>query len=1632
MSKAIVLSAVEIGAGVALDFTGVGAAAGAWLNSIGIAKTAAAGAELAKTIGTSLLLSGAMSEAGAIAQAIGSHDNPGVTTRTAASARRIIYGTQRVGGTIVYENTTGSDHHHFNMVVVLATHPCERIEHLYLDGRRVVFSNNNQQHEVGDYGQYYINYGDGSDGFGGYADPGTFIGPDGQDYTFGTEVFAHAHFGNETVGNVDNSDICGGTGEDTQWGATTSALTGCTWVYLRFTYDTSHFPQFPPDIKFTVRGKNDIYDPRTGRSGYTTNWALCVADMISNEQWGVGAPVNQDQLIAAANICDEQVECAAGNESRYALNMNYDTATAPADVVKQALSPAAGRVSLIGEDGAKEWYIWPAYWQAPSFTFDKSVLIDEVKWSPKRSLADLCNRITGTYTAANYPYNTAGNLYDSNGWYNGTIQNNFPYAFQPTNFPMYACDQVHGYGTGIDVYLQEDGGIVLPKEINLQNCLSISQSQRIAKIELMRNRQQGSGILSMGLAGLLLQPTDVIQFNFPEIGWTSKVLEVIHVTQKMGSPGSTSSDGNAPGIWFEVEVQETDPSVYDWDPTEELTPYDVAAITVGDSWIVPTPTNLTIQDSDATATVNGEGVSVPNMLATWTPPLDVRVNNGGAIECQYQITYDVPGGPTAPIGVSLTENPDGTYTTDWIDVGKFSGQATYCLIPGIPETSTVTVQIRALRANGAASDWVQAGFTHSVAGVPEQVINISAVESPYKTDSGQLMSLVAVDFTVGQLNGVNDPNFDHAEVYFSGYNGASGYQLMSQGSTSPIEFLCSTTGESVTVTVVAVGPTGTPSGIDYAPTTTVSLDGVVSAPPAPSISAAQTALNGANGWQFSFNVLGGLEQDLISCYRIYHSEENSTPVPGTSSSAYYTVITQPTTNSGPVTVQEVTGDILYYWVSSVNVNGMESSLTHVPFSYVDPNNPSPPTPAPVVTTNNYTPTVILNGWGYGAHVGYWETQNSDNGTTFGYSHSQVANPFSNPTYAYDGSQATAASWSMEHNAEYAGCVWGFPNFTALASNVTVQQAVVSVTADVVQTAGPLHGQGSVWVSTDNGVTWSQVFLTDYKAGGGPLPKQTWTANIPLTQDFTKLQVMACAHSHDDLAMDVYEIVLSITQSAPAGPGQVTGVSASLVNNDVQISWNALLPATRTDIIAYEVTRAAHGAGYNASYTHGTINPNGSSSYSWTDTTAHDGSYDYWVIAQNSTGWSAPSEVATLYNAAYLGGTAAAAITPIAGLMPAEAGAQQTAGKPIDVLTDGVYARPLASGLTNGVVNLASGVHVGALPYSNAPVAVATAVDSSGNVQNLGGIPAASITPIASLMPIESGAERTTGKLIDVLADGNYARVKASGLSNGVVNLSSGIHVGQLPYSNLASAVQLGVSSSGNVLLKNTSMVSGTTALPTISSTFADLPELGSGNPAMTFTTYGNPLLVAVNLTYYARSGSGSSGGVESIGWTLSSFTTSAVSPQVPTINISISGNGSGAGASVSWSAQQSGSTITFTPTLTLYGGSGYTAATATVIISNAPSGSGYTNGTNTYTCSILTATAYAGANIQSQVLMDGAPVMGPVQVTTDNNGNAVYNGLVMLFAAAGSHSLHVQAQNLSSSAATVSSSNRIFSLIELG
>ena len=200
------------------------------------------------------------------------------------------------------------------------------------------------------------------------ADGANHTGPDGIQYNFGgtghSGLYCEARYGDQTDPFGTNSpgvatwtgsptSVIGGlTANDPNWAPDGHGgapwLGGCCYIYLKIEANSTLFPA-PPEIRVTVRGKNNIYDPRTNTTGFTNNWALCCADVLTDSTFGLGDnSVNQAQLIAAANVCDEGVEVAALStsgtvyESRYCTDWHSDTSTGPGDILSTMIVGAAG------------------------------------------------------------------------------------------------------------------------------------------------------------------------------------------------------------------------------------------------------------------------------------------------------------------------------------------------------------------------------------------------------------------------------------------------------------------------------------------------------------------------------------------------------------------------------------------------------------------------------------------------------------------------------------------------------------------------------------------------------------------------------------------------------------------------------------------------------------------------------------------------------------------------------------------------------------------------------------------------------------------------------------------------------------------------------------------------------------------------------------------------------------------------------------------------------------------------------------------------------------------------------------------------------------------------------------------
>ncbi|MEX2450088.1 MAG: hypothetical protein WD407_04465 [Rhodospirillales bacterium] len=196
-----------------------------------------------------------------------------LTVRQPVAAGRVIYGRTRIGGVYTFVHTTGSSNERLHLVITLSGHcKLNAIGNLYFDGEHVPIAGS----------------GHATGRFAGNVKMYTRLGDPDQ----------------TAIQELINAVPAKWTADHRQ--------RGCAHVYLQLIWDQDKFPNGIPNIRFDVEGKADVYDPRTDSFGYTTNAALCAADYLANSVWGVGAgygtEIGDDDLIEAANICDEMVD----------------------------------------------------------------------------------------------------------------------------------------------------------------------------------------------------------------------------------------------------------------------------------------------------------------------------------------------------------------------------------------------------------------------------------------------------------------------------------------------------------------------------------------------------------------------------------------------------------------------------------------------------------------------------------------------------------------------------------------------------------------------------------------------------------------------------------------------------------------------------------------------------------------------------------------------------------------------------------------------------------------------------------------------------------------------------------------------------------------------------------------------------------------------------------------------------------------------------------------------------------------------------------------------------------------------------------------------------------------------------
>ena len=328
---------------------------------VGAALSAGAGWALGGTFTTLFVQNLAL---GLISQALAPKPQAQQTTdntqsvKSPIASRKIVYGRSRVGGTIVYLESTGSDNKYLHMVLALAAHEIDGLEKVYFDDELVW--DGSYQDDWSSYAR--INFHDGS------------------------QTTADSDLVAESDGNWTSSHV----------------LNDTAYLYLRLTFDRDKFANGIPNISAIVRGKK-VYDPRTTTTAWSQNPALCIRDYLLDTKYGMGvstSEINSASWIASANLCEETVTTSSGTQDRYLLDGVVDTAQSRKSIIEAMLTSLGG--SLIYSGG--EFYLEGSAYRTPTVTLDEAVIIDSMQIQTKRSHRELFNGVKGVFSSIDDNY----------------------------------------------------------------------------------------------------------------------------------------------------------------------------------------------------------------------------------------------------------------------------------------------------------------------------------------------------------------------------------------------------------------------------------------------------------------------------------------------------------------------------------------------------------------------------------------------------------------------------------------------------------------------------------------------------------------------------------------------------------------------------------------------------------------------------------------------------------------------------------------------------------------------------------------------------------------------------------------------------------------------------------------------------------------------------------------------------------------------------------------------------------------------------------------------------------------------------------------------------------------------------
>jgi hypothetical protein len=402
---------------------------------------------------------------------------------------------------------------------------------------------------------------------------------------------------------------------------------GITNLAVRLKGNAAAFPQGYPNISCILWGVDEIYDPRTGQTGWTNNAVLIYAWW---KTWELGqkvawADIDLDTLIDSANVADQRVlttgsiGCTA-NATTNALTLNIGAraldvgdgvrlsggvpaglnanttyyAIPAADGTYQLASTVANAFTRTALDLADAGtavtlhYYDRAQWKANgTFTLDqdKATIANQLKsafmgfdvdvggvWFihaagptlPTRTIDE--SVLAGAMTTR--PKRSVVDKFNSmKARYIDPAMN-----WQPTDAPPWTNA----------VYVAEDGGKVRWEEVEFPFTTDRAQVQQSMKLHMERTRRQRTIEFSADFSAVPLRPMQGVYVDNERYGWSQKQHLVVGWTLSF------------PSFNVRLALQEDDASVYAWSVADEIAMNAAQNVFLPDASNIPPPATITV------------------------------------------------------------------------------------------------------------------------------------------------------------------------------------------------------------------------------------------------------------------------------------------------------------------------------------------------------------------------------------------------------------------------------------------------------------------------------------------------------------------------------------------------------------------------------------------------------------------------------------------------------------------------------------------------------------------------------------------------------------------------------------------------------------------------------------------------------------------------------------------------------------------------------------------------------------------------------------------------------------------------------------------------------------------------------